>query len=255
MKESVTSQAGAPALLERKEARRLLEVLAGPRDITHPRKLDMAYWSDPPAYRTDRDRIEIMLELVNDSFLLDAYGSGLIVPRERVDALRAFLQERVAIREREALIYQVSETKGEEHTPQRTVALNEAAVALPGLLNGRVTKTIVFSNRGEGRRAHGYVNNKPADITIEGVGGELGITERLKCDCPETALNYALAQCLNKAREFGRNLCRCHADGCGRFWLVPESLPGKPSRNYCERHVDDRIRLGNAERKRRQREK
>jgi hypothetical protein len=148
-----------------------------------------------------------MLALVNDGFLLDAYGTELIVPHERVDALRAFLEERVAIREREALMYQVPGTTGEEHTSQRTVALNEAAIGLPGLLNDRVTKTIVFSNRGEGRRSHGFVSNKPADMTIEGDSGELGITERLKCDSPETALNYALAQCLNKARASSEGIC------------------------------------------------
>jgi hypothetical protein len=139
--------------------------------------------------------------------------------------------------------------------PHRTIALSLAAEVLPALLNGRVQKTMYFSNAGVGKSAQGRweKTGEPVNVVIEGRGGELAVTERIQYDSAETALNYALALLLAKNHEFGIQLCRCHADDCGRFWLVPEQLESKPSRNFCSLHETDKKKLSDRERQQRRR--
>jgi hypothetical protein len=204
-------------------------------------------------YPSERERIQELLDLVN--------SESADVSPERRSALRAFLGERVAVRERATLLSPRLEADNAKHgvrransVPHRTLALSLAAKALPNLLNGHVQKSMYFLNAGSGKAV--TKRSRTGEIVSqvhEGPGGELAVIEYVDCDRLETVLNYALALVLAKNYSYGLNLCRCHADGCGRFWLLPDKLTGKPSRNFCSRHEADKKRLSDAERKRRQR--
>ena len=186
--------------------------------------------------------------------------AGQVRP-DRLGALRAFLEERVAIRERAALMSRARPKRTESlRIPHRSVALSLAAEVLPALLNDRVRKAMHFTNAGAARTVtrwwptHDGKGERVA-VIVDGAGGVLDVSERVQCDSLETSLNYALAVLLDKRRNLGNKLCRCHADGCGHFWLLSDELKVKPSRNYCPTHIGERERLGSMERKRRQRAK
>ncbi len=209
---------------------------------------------------SERERVEALLGLLNDG--------AERVSTYRLAALRAFVEERVAVRERASILFPPKELEREaarfnrpaEPVPHRTVALTIAAEQLPALLTGHVHKALSFRNAGEPRTTKGKPTTGPLkgetiDVTLEGPGGELAITERIHCDSISDALNFALALALAKNRPYGEALCRCHAEGCGRFWLVPERLSSKPTRNFCQIHEAEKKRLGSVERKRRQRSK
>jgi hypothetical protein len=230
--ESVT----LPKLLDRATAKAYLALLAARESG------DLAAWQDD-RYSNERDRVQALLDLANE-------GSSEIA-KARLNALRAFLEERVAVRERAALMFPAW-----KKVPHRTVALSLAAEILPTLLNGSVHKSLQFSNAGAGKTQRGRLKTgEPVNVVLEGPGGDLAVSESVRCDSPEAALNYALALVLAKNFGYGLRLCRCHADSCGRFWLLPDKLTGKPSRNFCSRHEADKKRLSDAERKRRQRAK
>jgi hypothetical protein len=204
-------------------------------------------------YPSERARIQELLDLVN--------GDSADVSPERRSALRAFLEERVAVRETATVLGPRLEADNAKHgvrrtnpIPQRTLALSMAAEMLPALLNGHVQKSMYFLNAGSGKsETKRLPNGQIVSQVHEGRGGDLALIEYVDCDNQETVLNYALALVLAKNHSYGLNLCRCHADGCGRFWLLPDKLAGKPSRNFCSRHEADKKRLSDAERKRRQR--
>jgi hypothetical protein len=231
MEESVT----LPRLLDRQAAKAHLAVLAS-RESSNS-----TLWGDL-RNSTERERIQALLDLVN--------GESSEISVGRLNALRAFLEERVAVRERATLMFPPW-----KKVPHRTVALSMAAEILPSLLNGHVHKVMHFLNAGAGRTIKGRLQKtgQSVDVVLEGPGGELAVTEYVNCDTQESALNYALALVLAKNHGYGVNVCRCHADGCGRFWLLPDKLTGKPSRNFCSLHEADKKRLSDAERKRRQR--
>jgi hypothetical protein len=46
---------------------------------------------------------------------------------------------------------------------------------------------------------------------------------------------YVSVLLLDRARPFGKDLCQCRFDGCGRFFLK-EHAPRKPHLVYCEKH-------------------
>src|SRR5208282_3638090 len=116
MDESVT----LPKLLDRKAAKVLLAVL-GSRESSAS-----TLWADL-RNSTERQRILALLDLVN--------GESSEISAERLNALRAFLEERVAVRERATLMFPPW-----KKVPHRTVALSMAAEVLPALLNGHVDK-------------------------------------------------------------------------------------------------------------------
>lgn len=246
---SVTQENELPALLEWKKAKALLRVLG----TTEPSATSLTDADlDGPNY-TERDRVQALLAILNEG---KQQMSG-----ERHEALSAFLAERVAIREREAAAWQTREQQAElggykaRRLPHRTAALSIAAEGLPPLLNGRVHKSMHFENAGAAKTVKGRLKDGTAvNVTLQGSGGELTVTERVRCDSPETELNYALALVLDSKRKFGVALCRCHKPGCGRFWLLPDSRgAGKPGRVYCPIHAKERIKLSQTERKRRER--
>jgi hypothetical protein len=247
MSESVT----LPALLNRKDAKAYISALTASDNGSIQPWLRVVY-------STDRARIEDMLALVNDGALST---TGERVSPTRREALSAFLAERVAIRERASFLYPQFTKEAAlagavaRMPPQRTVALSLAWESLPVLLNGRVRKQLFFSNQGAARWIQGRVKEtgEQVRVLLSGSGGELEITEIVECDSLATALNYALALLLDKKRDIGASLCRCHAPECARFWLLPEKLTGKPTRNFCTDHEGDKKRLSDAERKRRQR--
>jgi hypothetical protein len=247
MLESVT----LPALLDRKQAKAYLRVLESPEAAA-------AEWRDA-AHPTERSRIEDMLALVNDGALVSTEAR---VSPERREALRAFLEERVAIRERASLMFPEFAKEAAavgalaRMPPQRTVALVLAWEALPPLLNNHVSKRLFFSNQGAAQWAKGRLKStgKAVSVLLAGPGGELGITEFVECDSLGATLNYALALLLDKKNDIGAALCRCHAPGCGRFWLLPERLASKPTRNFCANHEAAKKKLSDAERKRRERQ-
>jgi len=241
MEESVTY----PKLLDRPTAKAHLAALASSESNGSPS------WHD--AHGTERERIQALLDLVN--------SDSSEISSQRLAALRAFLEERVAVRERATLMSPRLEKEGAKYgvegkqVPHRTVALSMAAETLPPLLNDHVHKVMHFSNAGVARTRKGRIpkTGELVSVVLEGAGGELAVSEYVSCDSHEAALNYALALVLAKNHGYGMNLCRCHAEGCGQFWLLPEKLTGKPSRNFCSRHEADKKRLSDAERKRRQR--
>ena len=199
-------------------------------------------------FRSERDPIHALLDAVNEP-------DSAQLSEPRLAALRAFLEERVAIRERAAFM-------GKKFVggmpPHRTPALSLAAERLPLFLTERVQVDLRFANAGAAKtvKARWPTHDKKGvsvAVTIEGPGGELEITERVRCDSHETAFNFGLALLLDRKKDLGSALCRCHAEGCGRFWLLPEKLPGKPTRNFCSEHEAEKKRLSDAERKRRQR--
>ncbi len=241
MNESVT----LPKLLNRQAAKAHLTALA----LTEREKSGERHGF---RYPSERGRIQELLDLVNDN--------GSDASPERKDALRALLEERVAVRERATLLSPRLEAEAAKHgvlqkkIPHRTIALSMAASMLPDLLNGHVQKSLHFLNAGSGKSETKRLRTGEILSQVqEGPGGDLAVIEYVDCDSRETALNYALALVLAKNYSYGLKLCRCHAFGCGRFWLLPDKLTGKPSRNFCSEHVADKKRLSDAERKRRQR--
>jgi hypothetical protein len=238
-----------PKLLEKASASRFLEFLA---------EKDTGAGNSSPVHNPDlgeRERIEELLALVN--------GGGPALTPERREALRAFLGERVAIREREELTRSDRVRHAARYgpmepgsVPHRTLALSMAAQRLPELLNKRVRKEMEFTNEGSAKTVTGRLAKTGQAVSVikHGPGGGLGVREEVHFDAFSTALNYTLALVLDTNRPFGLALCRCHAPDCGRFWLLPlKKSVGKPSRQYCDEHKHERKRLGDNERKQRER--
>lgn len=277
---SVTFAALGLNLLPPSSATAFIERLAKTEDGTLlPAPTPVDSFDGVSSRLTERQRVDALLDLVNDSELTHdrwkeieigvrikwAAAPTRSISPERREALRAFLNERVTIRERAAVMNRErarkAELRGERanRLPERTTSLSIASANLPKLLNGRVHKSLWFTNAGAAKTVPRIVRRGSAkvlaNVTLQGAGGELAVLERVRCDSPETALNYALALVLDNKREFGSLLCRCSADGCGRFWLLPEGkAAGKPARNFCPLHAAESARLSAVQRKRRQRQ-
>jgi hypothetical protein len=241
MKESVTM----PRLLDSKAAKAHLTALDPRSAMPEDSWLNIVFESE-------RDPIQALIHSVNDD---GQAPDGEQISEERCAALRAFLEERVSVRERVALMKFVDGVP-----PHRTPALSLAAEKLPLFLKDRVRIDLAFANVGAAKtkKARWPTHDRRGvlvDVTIEGAGGELEITERWQCDSYETALNFGLALLLDRKKDLGSALCRCHAEGCGRFWLLPHRLTGKPTRNFCSEHEAEKKRLSDAERKRRERDR
>src|SRR5271166_764455 len=166
MKESVT----LPNLLDRRAAKAHLAVLASNEGKGSAERHGFRYPSE-------RERIDELLDLVSSD-------SSDVSP-ERRNALRAFLEERVAVRERSNMLGPRLEADNAKHgvrrtnpIPQRSLALSMAAETLPALLNGHVQKSMHFLNAGSG---NSVTKRLPTGEIVsqvhEGPGGDLAVIE------------------------------------------------------------------------------
>ncbi len=251
---SVTHQ----KLLDPKDAKQLLTALRASELGERPRLRRPGDDQDDQPL-TELELVELLLDFVNDGALSVGQWSELVegsrvgairappgesslgVSESRLAALRAFLEERVRIRERtaSALVGARRKRPAEgSYLPQHTVALAMAAEQLPLALKDRVSKKLAFRYSGGSIVLIGKARTGPRrgrNVHARAAGSHT-MPERWVSDSRETALNLALLLVLDPKRPFGADLCRCHLTTCGRFWLLDRSSKaGKPVRNYHDR--------------------
>lgn len=67
------------------------------------------------------------------------------------------------------------------------------------------------------------------------VGKGVRLVNHISITGPESLRGFSSMLLLDESRPYGKDLCQCKLDGCGRFFLVQKPPTGRPQRLYCTR--------------------
>lgn len=84
----------------------------------------------------------------------------------------------------------------------------------------------------------------------------LKVQHRILAADTRAGMHYALALLLDPSRPYGKDLCQCQLEECGRFFFQIKPPTGRPQRRYCcSDHMDKAHELNSGERVRKSRER
>lgn len=67
------------------------------------------------------------------------------------------------------------------------------------------------------------------------VGKGVRLVNHISITGPDSLRGFTSMLLLDESRPFGKDLCQCRLDGCGRFFLAQKPRTGRPQRLYCTR--------------------
>jgi hypothetical protein len=84
----------------------------------------------------------------------------------------------------------------------------------------------------------GYTIGLPNITILRGTENGLAIRHYYIAGTWLDAINVGTALLLDRERGFGKLLCQCRLESCGKFFFEKKPAIGRPSRNYCsKRHM------------------